>query len=285
MDGYPDVFRNLQKSISDPSLVPSYIGDKLRDIPQVVQFEPVLRLALRMKGAEMNPEQPDLDPVPTNGVLRSEREVKEAVTEVKSVGLYTHPLTEKNWDHLNALRSILATTTNDAAVFDAGGATYSPLVEWLYLYGYEDLYVYNIDFDDDFRRGPIEYVDADFTNTGFDPSTFDVVTSLSVIEHGVPIESMLEECYRILKPGGRLIVSTDFWPDKRDTDDLTTSYGGSTQEWMIYDVDEIETFNDTAAAVGFELTGEVDFSTGDPVVEYWDQEYTFILLEFTREAD
>jgi len=43
---------------------------------------------------------------------------------------------------------------------------------------------------------------------------FDYITSLSVIEHGVNIQNYFKEMNRILKKGGVLLTSSDYWPDK-----------------------------------------------------------------------
>ncbi len=43
---------------------------------------------------------------------------------------------------------------------------------------------------------------------------FDYITSLSVIEHGVNIENYFKEMNRVLKKGGMLLTSTDYWYDK-----------------------------------------------------------------------
>ena len=40
---------------------------------------------------------------------------------------------------------------------------------------------------------------------------------MSVIEHGVPLKPYFEEMYRLLKPGGILITSTDYYPEPIDT--------------------------------------------------------------------
>jgi Methyltransferase domain len=52
----------------------------------------------------------------------------------------------------------------------------------------------------------------DLEKTEFQNNTFDFVTSLSVIEHGISIQNYFKE--RIIKRGRLLLASTEYWPDK-----------------------------------------------------------------------
>ena len=47
--------------------------------------------------------------------------------------------------------------------------------------------------------------------------SFDAITCMSVIEHGVPLDDYFREMWRLLKPGGLLITSTDYYPTPIDT--------------------------------------------------------------------
>ena len=49
---------------------------------------------------------------------------------------------------------------------------------------------------------------GDLLGTNLPTETFDVVTLNHVIEHVIDPEKLLSECYRILKPGGRLVLLT-----------------------------------------------------------------------------
>ena len=46
------------------------------------------------------------------------------------------------------------------------------------------------------------------TGLPYADATFDVVNSSEVIEHLMDTASFLQECYRVLKPGGRIVIST-----------------------------------------------------------------------------
>lgn len=51
-------------------------------------------------------------------------------------------------------------------------------------------------------------------NLPVDSRSFDTVACMSVIEHGVDLYKFAGECARVLRPGGKLVVSFDYWPKK-----------------------------------------------------------------------
>lgn len=240
------------------------------------------RLYLLMKGASYRPSYPDLTGVGDElklETLRTVTEYQSAVEEVRSLGLHPHFHRVKTWDALAALKFILNNTEPSHSVLDAGGALYSPLVEWLYMYEYCDLYVCNIEFDKQFQRGPITYRNADFVDREFEEDTFDVVTSLSVIEHGLEVRTTLEEFHRIIKSGGYLILSTDYWEEKIDTEDERTRYDGKVQEWSVFDREEITELLEIAESIGYETPENRDFSVAQRTVEWKNKSYTFVYFE------
>lgn len=58
------------------------------------------------------------------------------------------------------------------------------------------------------RRHPARYVAADAARLPFRCGDFDAVVSFETIEHVVDPVRFVAECVRVLKPGGRLLVST-----------------------------------------------------------------------------
>ena len=91
------------------------------------------------------------------------------------------------------------------------------LLPWLFLYGYRHLRGGNLVFAKPICRGPIVYEHMNITRTRFPDATFDAITSLSVIEHGVDLRAYFGEMARLLKPGGLLITSTDYFEPAIDT--------------------------------------------------------------------
>ena len=219
---------------------------------------------------------------PACGVLRSTAEVDEAVAEVRRLGLPPHGTPPKNWDSLVALDQVLRHTSRRARVFDAGGAYYSRILPWLGLYGYTHLTAGNLDFDAPGTRGAITYLPMDLTRTPFADASVDAATCLSVIEHGVDLAACFREMARILRPGGVLVTSTDFWPEPVDTRGQTAC-GAPIR---------ILTPADVHAAVaeagrhGLELVAPLDLAAGEPVVHWrlYDLRYTFVVFTMRRRS-
>jgi SAM-dependent methyltransferase len=216
-----------------------------------------------------------------NTTLKSKKEWQAAEEKIKGAGLRPHGDSPKNWDHLAALSYILKHKGKTARVLDAGGDSESPLVEWLFLYGYRSLHVINLAFSYDFARGPIRYIKGDCTRTSYPADYFDAITCLSVIEHGVPLKAFLKESHRIMRPGGFLIVSTDYWNNRIDTQGKK-AFG---VEVKVFTQEDIQEFIDLARKIGFTLTGNVDFTTEEKAVHWQDVglDFTFIVLALQKE--
>lgn len=86
---------------------------------------------------------------------------------------------------------------------------------------------------------PPMFVKADYLNTGFADASFDGVFGLESICYAEPKRAFLEEAYRLLKPGGRLVVLDGFRKNRdltrRDEKDLRRFVDGwalSSLAWM-----------------------------------------------------
>lgn len=245
----------------------------------ILQFDPIYRLHLRWKfGTARAVNCPPVS-LP-NRVLQSRAEWSEASLAAARLKLPLHPSAEKNWDHIAAVQAIVSSAPKSAYVLDAGAEFYSNVLPALYVYGYRNLYGMNLSFSDPARRGSIRYLPGDITDTGFPASSFDAITCMSVIEHGVPIDSYFREMFRILRPGGLLITSTDYWPAPIDTHDKI-AHGAPIK---IFSRDEIGDMMARARRSGFETTGDFDLECPAPTVR-WDAyglEYTFIIFTLRK---
>lgn len=179
-----------------------------------------------------------------------------------------------------AVAHILAKTTTDARVLDAGAELYSNVLPTLFLCGYRDLYGINLSFADPARRGPIRYNRGDLTRTGFPDAFFDAITCMSVLEHGVPLEPYFKEMYRLLRPGGTLITSVDYYPTSVDTRGLE-AYGSPIK---VFSKPEIKDALSLAQLAGLQLTGDVDLECNEKPIcwEPYGLEYTFLIFTLQK---
>jgi SAM-dependent methyltransferase len=245
----------------------------------VLRPDIVYRLYLRMKfGASELSQAPG--PHIANGTLKNRAEQDAATQNGKRLHVPLHRGDEKNWDHLAAVSTILANTDRSARILDAGAEIYSNVLPALFLYGYRELYGINLTFTDPTRRGPIRYIPGDLTHTPFSDGFFDAIACLSVIEHGVPLNDYFREMYRLLKPGGVLITSTDYYPTSIDTS-CQFAHGTPIK---IFSKPEIEAALALAKSVGFEPTGELNLECEEKPIR-WEQfglEYTFVLFTLRK---
>ena len=215
-------------------------------------------------------------PAQKNRTLKCAEEVDQALRLVRELGLIPHPDPPKNWDTLGAVGSILVETDTSARVLDAGGELYSSVLPCLTLYGYRHLEAVNLSFKKQYKRGPITYWPGNLLHTSFPDETFSAITCLSVIEHGVDLSAYFREMVRLLKPGGILITSTDYWSSPVHTFDLT-AYGVPIR---IMGPREIEGAISEAREVGLVPTGAVDLTCEERVIRWQGGRLAYTFLTF-----
>jgi len=216
---------------------------------------------------------------PLNRALRSDTEVEAALGRLRALGLRLHGERAKNWDAYRAFAFILSHGSASSAVLDVGSEYYGVVLSWLRRYDYWKLYGCDLVFARPFRSHSIQWSHQDLHNTGYDSRTFDFISCLSVIEHGVDISRYLTEMHRLLKPGGFLITSTDFWCDPIDTRGLYP-YGYDMAEMKVFAPADIDQVVEQARATGLTLVGPVDYTCEERVV-HWrrvDRRFTFFLF-------
>lgn len=219
-------------------------------------------------------------PMPPTDVLRTQAQWHEAVAECRRLRLPRHPDRPKNWAALGAVATVLDVVGSRASVLDAGGRRYSPILPWLRLYGCRDLVGDNPRFGVDARRDGVLLRYADITVTDFPDGRFDAVTCMNVIEQGAGAEAFLAESARILRPGGVLIVSTDY--DQQPP--ATTGRQPAGRHRHIFSPEEINALIATAAAYGLTLRGELAYEHPERPVHRVRAglDHTFIRLTFDR---
>jgi SAM-dependent methyltransferase len=247
----------------------------------ILRWDALYRLCLRVKfGAARREVSPG--PAIANGTLKNGAEWREAFEKARKLHVPLHRTPEKNWDHLAAVSIILARTSPSARILDAGAEFYSNILPTLFVYGYRDLHGINLSFTDPARRGPIRYLPGDLTRTPFPSDFFDAITCLSVIEHGVPLGDYFREMHRLLRPGGLLITSTDYYPTPINTHGLN-AHGCAIK---IFSKPEILAALTLAQDIGLQPTGEIDLECEEKPVrwEQYELEYSFVIFTLQKKS-
>jgi hypothetical protein len=242
-----------------------------------------LHRRLAAEGASLHPTRPRrIWEAWVNRALETSRDAAAAVAEVRSCGLPPHQDAPKNWDLLVALGIILDRTARADPILEMGAPSYTRLLPWLALYGYRDLQGIDLVWKAPARTGPIRFQPMDLTRTTFPDRSFAAIACLSVVEHGVDIQAYLREAARLLRPGGLLVTSTDFWCEPIETADLT-AYGGPVR---IFTPADIAGWLPLAESVGLVPVRPLDLACAERVVT-WERlglRYTFANLVLERRS-
>jgi SAM-dependent methyltransferase len=237
-----------------------------------------------------------------NSVLKHSVEVEAAVKRLRSLGVFAHHDRPKSWDTCNMVNAINNADRN-AFILDVG-CNGSPILPILGRIGFKNLYGCDLNLEPRYPipllkfacffirrdyRPVLELFEHDsfnlsvqnLKNTSFQDDMFDYITCLSVIEHGVDSEQYFKEMSRILKVGGLLLTSTDYWPDKIPNNSKG-AYGKHPDN--IFSRDEIEDLIRIAEKNNLELLEPIDFTYQDRVV-HWPVtglDFTFIFFALKK---
>lgn len=219
---------------------------------------------------------------PLGRALRSQAEVESARASLVAWGSRHHPTPAKDWDLALFQERLERLTSPGSRVLDAGSAS-SPLLVNLARRGWRDLW--GVDFHlgslDGLRHPAVRYLHGNLLRSPFPAASFDAVACLSVIEHGCDPQEFFGEMARLLRPGGTLLLSTDYWPSRESTAFVPRKHTFGLP-WRIFSAKDVRALREVAAAAGLHAAGDWDLSADERVVTWNGCRYTFLALEFTR---
>jgi SAM-dependent methyltransferase len=185
----------------------------------------------------------------------------------------------KSWDILTSATFLLDRLPREAPVLDIG-AYASEILCSLHRLGFTSLS--GVDLNPGIREMPypnaIRYEVGNFLQPRFEGNSFDAVTAISVIEHGLDAPRLLREISRLLRPGGYFIASFDYWPEKIDTDGVKIFE----TDWTIFSKEEVLDFVRIASRYGLAPVGDIALEAGDQVINWGGRKYTFAWIALMK---
>lgn len=182
----------------------------------------------------------------------------------------------KSWDILSTINFIQAISSNKGIPILDIGCYASELILALSKLGFTN--IKGIDLNPAIKDMPyknkIEYTLGNFMETKFPDKSFEIITAISVIEHGFNSTALLKEISRILKQDGYFISSFDYWKDKIDTSNKKMF----DMDWKIFSANDIQLFISEAESFGLEPIGKISFMTSTKPITCEGENYTFAWL-------
>lgn len=237
-------------------------------------------------------------------VLKNWNEIGDSVNSLLKAGLPLHSTPAKCWD-FNNIREAFTEKAFDkkAHIVDLGcGPSLNGCMtlELLYGMGYRNLTGVDIHIPGYTRlaaavRGfkkartikPYRMVTSDITATKFKDGSVDAAILLSVVEHGVDLERLFSELKRVIKKGGIVYLSTDYWEKPvglgKDAKAASGALDNKALPWTIFDKTAIESMIKIAEKNGFKVRGGSGIPPCAEKPVYWQEiYYTFIAIVFEK---
>jgi SAM-dependent methyltransferase len=192
-----------------------------------------------------------------------------------------HPDVTKSWDVAKAVEIITAKVHDKQAhILDMGcfnsevlyvlhglnykslnGCDLNPICRWMFFWN------------------QIRYCVADLTQTPYPNHHFAAITCLSVIEHGVPLDALVEEVLRILQPGGLFIFTTDYDATGQEHN-ISEDFQMFGQSWTIFNPITLQQLVQKFIDVGFDLLepNQVDNTHTQCPISWHGENYSFIMI-------
>jgi len=218
--------------------------------------------------------------------LKDNKQVDIAKLYAAGRGLPLHPDKWKNWDSYLAIHHVERLIEPSDPVLDAGACrdpnSPSAFLPSLAKLGFKDLTGCNTD-----ETGPpttvggVRYEYCDIERLSYPKEKFAFIACLSVIEHGVDWKKYFVEMSRVLRDGGYLFTSFDYWHSPVDTKGQT-AFGAPVKIFTATEVMQMTIF---ATECGLRLLKRPVLSCRNAPVEWMGMKYTFMNLLMKKVPD
>ena len=188
----------------------------------------------------------------------------------------------KSWDVWTMYQSVLTHVPDRSArVFEMGSFNSEiPLVLWRA--GYHTIRA--SDFNPLGRAirwygNHIDFRCEDFYRPDLPPGSVNVMTALSVIEHGYQQDKVIGTAARLLAPGGIFLLTTDYHENGVKIPPDFRQFGLS---YRIFSRADIEGLVRAADRSGLELLGPTEWESSGYPIEWEGWKFTFVFVGFRK---
>lgn len=210
-------------------------------------------------------------------ILQNWQEIQAATHEIQQKKLPLHLDVHKNWDHL-LLYEVVANKDKQSQIVDLGCGECCTL-DFLAALGFQNLHGIDLKLAPNKIAANYALYQGDLIRTPFASGKCDVAISVSVIEHDVDLPAFLAEVSRLLKAGGLLFITTDYWEEKIEIDGSIKPFG---LDWKVFCKPDIEKLIALAKAHNLVLERYESIPACSDKSINWYYEYTFIALVFRK---